>query len=203
MTDYKNGNQNNSNCKYNYLNYPINFNTDDPNIHLIDNVLAECRKFITQIDLSGPIDFAPMIKNLNNEVKDNLRNGKSMEYNILLILTDGQISDLPNTIDEMVEASFLPISVIIVGIGNGDFTSMDVLDADENPLYDRKGRKADRDLVQFVPFNIYKNEPAKLAEQVLEEIPRQVVEYYQHKGIKPSDDFAQDPEDIEDDLITE
>ena len=126
-----------------------------------------------------------------------------MEYNILLILTDGQISDLPDTIDQMVEASFLPISVIIVGIGNGDFSSMDVLDADENPLYDRKGRKADRDLVQFVPFNRYKNDPAKLAEQVLEEVPRQVVEYYQHKGIRPSDDFVQDFEDDEDDLITE
>ena len=65
---------------------------------------------------------------------------------------------------------------------------MDILDADDNPLYDRRRRKADRDLVQFVPFNDYKNDPPKLAEQVLEEIPRQVVEYYQHKGIKPKED---------------
>ena len=43
--------------------------------------------------------------------------------------------------------------------------------------------------MQFVPFNQFKNDPAKLAEQVLEEIPRQVVEYYQHKGIKPLDDI--------------
>ena len=64
---------------------------------------------------------------------------------------------------------------------------MNVLDADENPLYDRLGRKADRDLVQFVPYNQFKNNPQKLAEQVLEEIPRQVVEYYQHKGIQPND----------------
>ena len=129
-----------------------------------------------------------MIRDLNNEVQSNLRNGMTMGYNILLILTDGQIDDLQDTIDELVEASFLPISVIIVGIGNGDFGSMDVLDADENPLYDRRGRKADRDLVQFVPFNRYKNDPPKLAEQVLEEVPRQVVEYYQHKGIKPVED---------------
>ena len=200
---FKNSNQKSLSGKYNCFNYPINMNTDDPNIHLIDNVLVEYRKFITQVRLSGPTNFAPMIRDLNNEVKDNLRNGKTMEYNILLILTDGQISDLYDTIDEMVEASFLPISVIIVGIGNGDFTSMDILDADENPLYDRRGRKADRDLVQFVPFNKYKLDPPKLAEQVLEEIPRQVVEYYQHKGIKPSDDFAQDTEDTGDDLTTE
>jgi hypothetical protein len=175
--------------KYDKFNYPINRNESDPNIHLIDNVLVEYRKFITEIKLSGPTNFAPMIRDLNNEVKKNLSNGMVMGYNILLILTDGQIDDLQNTIDEMVEASFLPISVIIVGIGNGDFTSMDILDADENPLYDRRRRKADRDLVQFVPFNQFKNDPAKLAEQVLEEIPRQVVEYYQHKGIKPQDDI--------------
>ena len=175
--------------KYNKFNYPINRNEQDPNIHLIDNVLVEYRKFITEIKLSGPTNFAPMIRDLNNEVKKNLSDGLVMGYNILLILTDGQIDDLNDTIDEMVEASFLPISVIIVGIGNGDFTSMDILDADENPLYDRRRRKADRDLVQFVPFNQFKNDPAKLAEQVLEEIPRQVVEYYQHKGIKPLDDI--------------
>ena len=188
---FKNTNLNNNlgRGKYDKFNYPINRNEQDPNIHLIDNVLVEYRKFITEIKLSGPTNFAPMIRDLNNEVKKNLSDGLVMGYNILLILTDGQIDDLNDTIDEMVEASFLPISVIIVGIGNGDFTSMDILDADENPLYDRRRRKADRDLVQFVPFNQFKNDPAKLAEQVLEEIPRQVVEYYQHKGIKPLDDI--------------
>ena len=184
---FKSPEQNNNLGKYNRFNYPINCNVDDPNIHLIDNVLVEYRKFITQIRLSGPTNFAPMVRDLNNEVQNNLKNGMTMGYNILLILTDGQIDDLQDTIDELVIASFLPISVIIVGIGNGDFGSMDVLDADENPLFDRRGRKADRDLVQFVPFNRYKNDPPKLAEQVLEEIPRQVVEYYQHKGIQPVD----------------
>jgi hypothetical protein len=180
--------------KYDKFNYPINRNERDPNIHLIDNVLVEYRKFITEIKLSGPTNFAPMIRDLNNEVKKNLSNGMVMGYNILLILTDGQIDDLNDTIDEMVEASFLPISVIIVGIGTGNFTSMDILDADENPLYDRSGRKADRDLVQFVPFNQFKNDPEKLAEQVLEEIPRQVVEYYQHKKIQPQEDIDDEPE---------
>ena len=173
---------------YNYDNYPINCNINDPNIHLIDNVLQEYRKFITKITLWGPTNFAPMINDLNREVKKNLREGQQMSYNILMILTDGQINDMNQTIDALVEASFLPISVIIVGIGNGNFGNMDILDADDNPLIDSRRRKADRDLVQFVPFNDFKNDPPKLAEQVLEEIPRQVVEYYQHKGINPKEE---------------
>ena len=178
---------------YNYDNYPINCNINDPNIHLIDNVLQEYRKFITKITLWGPTNFAPMINDLNREVKKNLEEGGQMSYNILMILTDGQINDMPNTIDALVEASFLPISVIIVGIGSGSFGNMDILDADDNPLIDSRRRKADRDLVQFVPFNNFKNDPPKLAEQVLEEIPRQVVEYYQHKGIKPKDEEEDEP----------
>ena len=174
--------------KYGKFNYPINCNVNDPNINTIDNVLKVYREFISKIHLLGPTNFAPIINDLNDETKEDLRNGKTMNYNILMILTDGKIDDMRETIDALVEASYLPISVIIVGIGNGNFGNMDILDADENPLYDRNHRKADRDLVQFVPFNDFKNDPQKLAEQVLEEIPRQVIEYYQHKGIKPVDD---------------
>ena len=104
-----------------------------------------------------------------------------------MILTDGIIEDMDDTINSLVEASFLPISVIIIGIGNADFSNMDVLDADDEPLIDVNGRKADRDLVQFVPYKNFKNNGQKLAEQVLEEIPRQIVEFYQHKKIAPGD----------------
>jgi hypothetical protein len=173
--------------KYTDFNYPINCNLNDPNIKYIDGVLKEYRTFITKIHLSGPTYFSPMINDLNLEVKKELDEGKIMNYHILMILTDGQIDDMEETKDALVEASFLPISVIIIGIGTGDFGNMDVLDADENPLFDKNRRKADRDLVQFVPYNQFKNNPQKLAEQVLEEIPRQVVEYYQHKGLQPND----------------
>ena len=177
---------------YSLNNYPINNNINDPNINTIENVLKEYRKFITTIFLWGPTNFAPMINDLNRVVKKDLNDGLIMNYNILMILTDGQIDDMDDTVDALVEASFLPISVIIVGIGNGDFGNMNILDADDNPLYDKNRRKADRDLVQFVPFNIFKDNPPQLAEQVLEEIPRQVIEYYQHKGIQPKEEDEQD-----------
>ena len=79
-----------------------------------------------------------------------------------MILTDGMIDDMAETKDSLVAASFLPISVIIIGIGNGDFRNMNELDAYENPLYDRIGRKANKDLIQFVNYNQLKNNPQKL-----------------------------------------
>jgi len=64
-------------------------------------------------------------------------------------LTDGEIHDMDNTKVSIVAASRLPLSIIVIGIGNADFTNMNILDGD-NGLIDSNGRKAERDLVQFV-----------------------------------------------------
>jgi hypothetical protein len=37
-------------------------------------------------------------------------------------------------IEEIVNASTLPLSIVIVGIGSADFSKMEVLDADDEPL---------------------------------------------------------------------
>ena len=52
-------------------------------------------------------------------------------YHILLFLTDGNIHDLRETVDRMVQCSSNPVSVIIVGIGDGDFSTMEFLDGDD------------------------------------------------------------------------
>jgi len=47
----------------------------------------------------------------------------------------------------------LPLSIIIVGVGSVDFSSMEQLDADGTPLFSKKYKKCmDADIVQFVPF---------------------------------------------------
>ena len=125
------------------------------------------------------------------KVSEDIKEGNYNNYNILMILTDGVINDMNETINVIVEASFLPISIIIIGIGYADFTNMNILDADDEILVDDNGRKADRDIVQFVPFNKYMNDGRKLAEEVLEEIPKQIVEFYQHKKIPPGDPIVE------------
>ena len=112
-------------------------------------------------------------------IKKDINNFK---YNILLILTDGKIDDINETIDELVESSFLPLSVVIIGVGYADFSQMKILDADINPLKNSKGEKACRDLVQFVPFLKFERYPEKLSDEVLAEIPRQLIEYYEQNN---------------------
>ena len=160
-------------------------NPNDPNIQGIDGILQTYRNILGQTQLYGPTYFHFIIDKVISLVKEDVIAENKMNYTILMILTDGVIDDMDETIDSLVEASFLPISVIIIGIGDANFTNMNILDADDEGLVDKNGRKADRDLVQFVPFKNYSYNGELLAKQVLEEIPRQVIEYYQHQNIAP------------------
>ena len=87
-------------------------------------------------------------------------------------MTDGIINDMQKSIDEIVRGSELPLSIIIVGVGNTDFTSMEILDGDEEALYSTAYRKyMSADIVQFVPYNEFKGNPHLLAKEILYEVP--------------------------------
>ena len=161
--------------------FNLNFQ-NDPNIKYIDGIIEAYHNAINSIKFYGPTYFGPIIRNINKMIKDEYNN---LKYHILMILTDGKIDDIDSTIDALVEGSFLPLSVIIIGVGNADFDCMNILDADTNPLIDSKGVKAARDLVQFVPFLKYESNPDKLVNEVLAEIPRQLMEYYEQNNLDP------------------
>ena len=163
--------------------YCFNINLeDDPNIKYLENVIKCYHECMKKIFFSGPTYFAPII----NKIIENIKIQNSpREYNILMILTDGIIQDMEKTIDALVEGSFYPLSVIIIGIGNADFSKMEKLDGDEIPLISQKGIKRQRDLVQFVSFSKFEGDEEKLAHEVLEEIPRQIIEYYTLNFIYP------------------
>ena len=61
---------------------------------------------------------------------------------------------------------------MIVGVGNANFSSMDRLDSDDAMLYSsRCNKRAEADIVQFVPYNQFKSDSVGLARETLQEIP--------------------------------
>ena len=46
------------------------------------------------------------------------------------MLTDGDISDMTDTMKAIIAASYLPMSIIIVGVGMANFHAMRELDSD-------------------------------------------------------------------------
>lgn len=91
------------------------------------DLYSYCLKNVT---LSGPTYFGPLLE----QVVIQTRAAYQMDpntYNILLILTDGAIYDMEITKDWIIEGSELPLSIIIVGIGQADFGLMEELDSDD------------------------------------------------------------------------
>lgn len=80
--------------------------------------------------MSGPTRFATVLKECRKQV---LESTNPKIYHIILIITDGEIHDLKETIEVIADMahSNLPVSIIIVGVGNEDFSNMARLDGDE------------------------------------------------------------------------
>lgn len=160
----------------------------------IEEILTHYRSRLQTVQLYGPTNFAPVINN-TIAIARQFQDGK--HYFVLLIITDGIISDMHQTKHAVINASCLPISIIIVGVGNADFDAMDELDSDEVRL-SVDGRYAERDIVQFVPLNKFLSNQgpfiksqADLAKEVLEEIPEQMTGYMKSRGFKPQMNAAQ------------
>ena len=150
-------------------------------VHGLDGILNSYRTaFSSGLSLSGPTYFSEILKKTAD-----IARGMVNSYAVVLILTDGVLNDPEQTIDALVELSFLPVSVVIVGVGNADFSQMKVLDADVNLLVSSKGVRAARDCVQFVEFNRVQNNGTLLAKETLMELPAQIVGYMKRNNRVP------------------
>ena len=167
--------------------FALNGNIFDPEVDGIDGVVEAYKHAINRVNLYGPTNFSPILRTVNEMTEQMNCSQANQQYNILLIITDGVITDLQKTIDEIVYGSELPLSIIIVGVGSADFGAMDELDADEVPLYSNRYKKQmSADIVQFVPFRDFANNPMMLAKETLEEVPGQMLNFFRRKGIRPN-----------------
>lgn len=166
----------------------LNGSPDNPYCQGVDGILQAYQHALQTVGLFGPTNFAPVIRHVSKFAQSH-QDGNN--YFVLLIITDGIISDLPETRKALVHASSLPMSVIIVGVGNEDFSAMEQLDGDDNRL-SAEGKYAERDIVQFVELRRhfghtgtnYHLSQTRLAKDVLAEIPQQLVSWMKFHGVE-------------------
>uniref|UniRef100_A0A452IWI3 Copine 5 n=1 Tax=Gopherus agassizii TaxID=38772 RepID=A0A452IWI3_9SAUR len=169
--------------------FPLNGNADNPYCSGIEGILEAYHKSLKTVQLYGPTNFAPVV---NHVARYATTEQDGSQYFVLLIITDGVISDMAQTKEAIVNAAKLPMSIIIVGVGQAEFDAMVELDGDDIRISSR-GKIAERDIVQFVPFRDYIDRTgnhvlsmARLAKDVLAEIPDQFISYMKGRGIKPN-----------------
>jgi len=179
--------------------FPLNGNASRPYCVGVEDLIENYRITLGQVKLSEPTRYSDLFKyTVDQFCQDKQGND---EYTIVLLITDGGVTDFEETKEILVNSSNKPLSVVLVGVGDGDMGALTCLDSDRARLC--SGRvQAERDIVQFVHMkkflpsgrldpSTYSQvlDPAeakcKLARAVLAEIPRQVTEYFKRAGISP------------------
>ena len=92
--------------------FPLNNNMSYPYCRGIDEIISCYKSTLSSVALHGPTNFAPIVNNTGS-IAQKFQDGK--HYFVLLIITDGVISDMTETLDSIVNVSSLPLSLIIIG----------------------------------------------------------------------------------------
>lgn len=174
--------------------FALNGNFLAPEVDGIEGILRAYREALGVVSLHGPTKFAEVLKT-SLEWASHKNSSNNLKYFILLLITDGAMEDLQASVDQIVELAHLPVSIIIVGVGDAEnFEKMRFLDADTSPLISSvTGETMTRDIVQFVAFRDFKSKHfdeaekrKSLAAACLEELPRQVTEFFgKHNMVFP------------------
>ncbi|KAF0694980.1 Aste57867_14168 [Aphanomyces stellatus] len=140
------------------------FLPDNQVCHGFDQVLERYNQITPHIVLAGPTNFAPVIREAINLCT------VQRQYTILVIIADGAVTSVEETMKAIVAASDYPISIIMVGVGDGPWDEMVHFD---NMLPSRRF-----DNFQFVDYNKtlkwnQKNPDIGFATAALMEIPEQ------------------------------
>ncbi|XP_021300828.1 E3 ubiquitin-protein ligase RGLG3 isoform X2 [Herrania umbratica] len=113
----------------------FSFYPDHRSCHGFEEALARYREIVPHLKLAGPTSFAPIIYAAIDIVDRS--NG---QYHVLVIIADGQVTRNPSTphgrlsaqeqatIESIVAASHYPLSIILVGVGDGPWDSMQQFD---------------------------------------------------------------------------
>jgi len=146
----------------------FSFQDNDKPCEGLEGVLERYNAIAPSVDLSGPTSFAALIRHSIQIVRE------TGEYHVLLIVADGQVNEVKETADAIVEATNYPLSIVMVGVGDGPWEQMNEFD-DELPA-----RRFDN--FQFVEleevFKKYKpaNRESAFAVHALMEVPEQYQE---------------------------
>ncbi|KAA8536922.1 hypothetical protein F0562_029400 [Nyssa sinensis] len=154
----------------------------------VEGIMAAYASALQNVALAGPTLFGQVI-NKAAEIAGHSLTYNNNKYFVLLIITDGILTDLQETKDALVRASDLPLSILIVGVGGADFQQMEILDADNgHRLESSTGRVATRDIVQFVPMREVHGGQISIVQALLEELPGQFLTYMRSRDIEPHND---------------
>ena len=92
-----------------------------------------------------------------------------LNYSVLLVLCcEGMVHELNETLEQICEASYTPLSIIFVGVGGGNFA--DFQDMANEQTTSPSGMEFMRECVSFFRLDEYRQDPNKLLKSALQNV---------------------------------
>ena len=152
--------------------------------------LTEIRRayeqYLEELDFCNNNVLSPLIKNILRRIYEKYELTK---YNILFLLMNKapKKEDYQNCVDALIESSFQPLSIVIIGIGDNESDFKNIQNLYNNKRSHSYGMKRQKNNIFFISMKECKNDPNLLKSQCLKEVPKQMVEFYNIINTTPND----------------
>ena len=171
----KNNNNNNP-----YFNLSLN---EDPSLKGLTNIKKAYIKCLEKIDFSFNKNIlSSLIQYIEKIIfqKYNL-----IKYNIFFLLINKAPDDYQKCIDAFIKTSYLPLSIIIIGIGDNENEFNKIIQLFKNKKQSSNGMEKQRNNIFFISMKECNYQKDTLKNICLKDIPMQVVEYYKLANTTP------------------
>jgi hypothetical protein len=160
--------------------FPLTRKADQVEVSSVAKLIEEYFACFDHVSLDRHSSLAPLVAEISKMVLERTKAGIFDTYTVLVIFTHGQIEDKQSFAHELVRASTLPLSIIVVGLGKGEFSSLRALDDPKKyglPRSAITGETAERDVLTLVELESVKQDKEWLTGLVLSQLSCQVADY--------------------------
>eukprot|EP00054_Salpingoeca_dolichothecata_P022913 m.151380 g.151380 ORF g.151380 m.151380 type:complete len:1019 (-) comp24505_c0_seq9:153-3209(-) len=163
--------------------FPLTFDWIKPEISTFSDVRACYKDACRKVELYAPTSVTDIISGLIARAKESMKN-RVMQFHILTIITDGNLDDEETVVKLLREAAELPLYIIAVGLGSGDFTPLKELTTDEH-LKVLGEKPLPRQVLHFVPYRPRQKKELQQGalKAALAEIPKVITDWFESNDV--------------------
>jgi hypothetical protein len=179
--------------------FSLNMNEKDSSINTIEKVIQNFNSCLSKnlIEPQENRNISSLIKKITNEIY-NLYELRF--YNVSFILTRGNIekNDIQKTIDAIIESSYLPLTIFVIGIGKNDFSQIQKI-IGSNHKYSSLGMEKMRNNILFTSLiDDFSNSDEKLISWCIKELTKQIISFYELTKTSPENIYQEELKGIKD-----